>query len=106
MSDAKVTFEDIGYEPAAPGQEVRFDFNCPKHARRCGGIIIAGRIPGLKRDGQNQNGGVAMWDWDGNRETPTFSPSINCGRCWHGYIENGRCVTAQKVEEPELPGRP
>lgn len=102
MSDAKVTYETIGYEDAAPGQEVRFDFNCPKYNRRCGGIIIAGKIPGLKRDGQNKNGGVAMWDWDGNRDQPTFSPSIDCGTCWHGYIRAGRTVDCQGKDEPAI----
>lgn len=101
MADAKVTFEDAGYEPAAPGQEVRFSFNCPKYDRRCGGILIAGRT-GLKRDGQNKNGGVAQWDWNGDRERPTFSPSVNCGNCWHGFIESGRTVDCSKKDEPEI----
>lgn len=67
MADAKVTFETLDYEPAASGQEQRFDFNCPKHDRRCGALVIAGRTD-LPRDGQNRNGGIAQWDWDGNRE--------------------------------------
>lgn len=29
--------------------------------------------------------------WDGNRESPTFNPSIDCGSSsWHGYIVEGR----------------
>lgn len=39
--------------------------------------------------------------WDGNREAPTFSPSIDCTNggkrpeCWHGYIRAGRvCDTS------------
>jgi hypothetical protein len=33
----------------------------------------------------------ASWQWDGNEEAPTLSPSINCvGGCgWHGWIQNG-----------------
>jgi hypothetical protein len=96
MSDAKVDFE-----PAAPGQEQRFDFNCPLHDRRCGALVIAGRT-GLKRDPQGKNGGIAQWDWDGNRAQPTFRPSVNCGGCWHGYIENGRCVSVHRQDEPEI----
>lgn len=38
------------------------------------------------------------WDWDGNREKPTLSPSINCngnGCCgWHGFIQAGQLVGA------------
>lgn len=100
MSDAIVRFETLDFEPANPGQEQRFGFKCPLRGHRCEGLIIAGKT-GLKRDGQGQNGGIAQWDWNGDRYKPTFSPSINCGGCWHGYIENGRCVSVQKVDEPE-----
>jgi hypothetical protein len=38
------------------------------------------------------------WTWDGNRDSPTLSPSINCngeGGCgWHGFIRNGQTVNA------------
>lgn len=38
------------------------------------------------------------WDWDGNRDAPTLSPSINCngeGGCgWHGFIQAGQIVGA------------
>lgn len=44
------------------------------------------------RPGQ-KNGVGASWEWDGNREAPTISPSINCEgvrHCgWHGWIRNG-----------------
>lgn len=102
MAEAKVRFEDSDHNDAAPGTEAWFAFNCPKHDRLCGVIPIAGRHHGVKRDGQNQNGGTAMWDWDGNREAPTFTPSINCGKCWHGYIERGRTVDCQKTDEPDI----
>lgn len=101
MADAKVTFETLEFELAAPGKEQRFDFNCPLHDRRCGPIVIAGRTT-IKRDPQGQNGGVAQWDWNGNRERPTFSPSVNCKGCWHGYIENGRTVDCQHKDQPEI----
>lgn len=101
MSEAKVKFETLDYDEAAPGLEQRFGFNCPKHkGRRCDGLIIRGRT-NLKQDPQGKNGGIAQWFWDGNREQPTFSPSINCGACWHGYIENGRCLDTAKKDEPE-----
>lgn len=102
MSDAKVTFETLGYENAEPGKEQRFDFNCPLYDRRCGSLVIAGRTT-LKRDPQGQNGGVAQWDMSGSQQLPTFSPSINCKSCWHGYIRNGRCVSVSGTDEPEIP---
>lgn len=102
MSDAKVKFETLDIDEALPGQEQVFTFKCPLHKRRCGGGVIAGKTD-LKRDPQGKNSGVAQWDWNGNRETPTFNPSINCSGCWHGYIIEGRCVKTDKVtEEPEL----
>jgi hypothetical protein len=94
MSDAKVTFEDLDYEPCAAGEETRFSFACPKHAgRRCEGLLI--------RQNESQH---PTWIWDGNRETPTFKPSINCKGCWHGYITKGRCVTTSGRDEPEPVG--
>lgn len=100
MSDAQVKFYDESYEHETPDRAARFGFRCPKTGRDCSGLLIAGRTD-LKRDGQGKNGGHPMWDWDGNAEAPTFSPSINCGSCWHGYIRNGRCVDQQSKDEPE-----
>lgn len=100
MSDAKVKFYDAGYVETTPDAAARFGFACPKTGARCTGLLIAGRTE-LKRDGQNQNGGVAMWDFDGNAAAPTFTPSVNCGGCWHGHIENGRCVDVHHKDEPE-----
>jgi hypothetical protein len=104
MSDAKVTFHTLEWEPAESGKEQEFSFTCPKKGRRCEGLIIKGRTD-LKHDPQGQNGGIAQWEWDGNRDRPTFSPSVNCGGCWHGYIRNGRCVDTSGAEEPEPPAR-
>lgn len=30
------------------------------------------------------------WQWDGNEEKPTLSPSIHCPGLWHGYLRAGR----------------
>lgn len=99
MSDAQVKFESLNAIEAAPGAEQAFSFACPLHNRRCGSLIIAGRTD-LKRDPQGQNGGVAQWDWNGDRGAPTFTPSVNCKGCWHGYIRNGRCVDQSDADEP------
>ena len=100
MSDAKVTFQDIDRNDAAPGAEVFVWFKCPKRPDlACGPLLIAGRT-NLKRDAQNQNGGTAQWDWDGNRAAPTLKPSIDCKGCWHGHIRNGRCVSGAGQDEP------
>lgn len=108
MSDAKVEFH--GYEDARrwsrergtlpAGQEKTFSFRCPLHARRCGDLLIIGKTH-IKHDPQGQNGGRAQWAWDGNREKPTFSPSVDCKGCWHGYIRAGRCVDVHGAEEAD-----
>lgn len=43
------------------------------------------------------------WQWDGNREAPTLTPSINilqfdergnrCGEHWHGWLRAGKFVS-------------
>ena len=34
------------------------------------------------------------WGWDGNREMPTITPSINVIGRWHGWLRQGKLVTA------------
>jgi hypothetical protein len=29
-------------------------------------------------------------------------PSVNCRNCWHGFIRNGQCVTANGTPEPDI----
>lgn len=99
MSDARVTFETLGYTAAEAGAEERFSFKCPKADRRCKGLLIRGRT-NLKHDPQGLSGGVPQWNWDGDRVRPTFTPSINCVSCWHGYIRGGRCVDTSGKDEP------
>lgn len=35
------------------------------------------------------NGGHS-WEWDGNSDKPTLSPSINAQGIWHGWVRAGR----------------
>lgn len=108
MSAANVRLLTIDGASCPDGEKpARFQADCVNANKKrfpgerrfpCAMLLIAegphSAAHGIKRDGQNQNGGRAQWDWDGNRGAPTFSPSINCeGHCgWHGYIRNGRCV--------------
>lgn len=101
MSDAAVKFYEIdGVTPASSETAACFGFTCPKGRGHCSGLLIVGRTD-LKRDPQAKNGGHAMWRFDGDTDAPTFSPSINCGGCWHGFIERGRCVDTKHQDEPE-----
>lgn len=102
MKRAKVEFLTMDMDPVKPGETpMLFCFDCPKRpGRRCGGLLIADAGHGIKWDPQNQNSGRAQWRWDGNRDAPTFTPSINCPGCWHGYIRGGRCVNSAGQDEP------
>lgn len=35
------------------------------------------------------DGSAQSWEFDGNLEAPTLSPSINHVGCWHGYLTRG-----------------
>lgn len=105
MAAANVKFYDQSMDDECLAETAaRFGFTCPKSGHECAGLLIAGRTD-LKRDGQGQNGGYAMWNYDGNAAAPTFTPSIDCKRCWHGHIRNGRTIDCQGNDEPEPPTR-
>lgn len=62
-------------------------FTCP-----CGCGSMS-RLPiGLNEkppQGVDPGGVKATWQWDGNREAPTLSPSIHHIGHWHGYLRAG-----------------
>lgn len=104
MSAANVKFYTLDYDSCelTSDKPVYFGFRCPKSKVQsyCGGLLIAGASD-IKHDPQGQNGGRPQWSFDGDRESPTFAPSVNCGGCgWHGFIEKGRCVDTSKKDEP------
>lgn len=78
-------FLTIDYEPCPLDKKpTRFGFTCPKgkNGFMCSGLLIRGNPDNLAIPN-------CTWEWNGDRERPTFSPSINCKSCSHGYIENG-----------------
>ena len=95
---AKVQFFRLNYEPCPDDERPsRFSFECPRGRGRCGQLLIAGADLGGGRRAESGKR-PACWTWDGNREAPTFAPSIHClseaggrpaGGCgWHGHIRN------------------
>ena len=112
MSAADVEFLTLAGDPCPLDQKpcwssfrcVGYNRGVPKELQtnRCGFLLIAGAT-NIPRDPQGRNGGRPQWDWDGNREKPTFRPSVNCSaNCgWHGFIRQGRCVTTSGQDEPE-----
>jgi hypothetical protein len=57
-------------------------FTCP-----CGCGSFSQLAIGLKTKPQNDV--QPTWSWDGNRETPTLTPSIHHIGHWHGYLTAG-----------------
>jgi len=33
------------------------------------------------------------WQWDGNEDAPTITPSIHVLEHWHGWMKNGELVS-------------
>lgn len=97
-ADGRFEFLDLDYEDCPEGEApARFGFKCPNNPRggMCSGLLIRGAAnPG------SAAGGSPSWIWDGNVQAPTFSPSINCERCWHGFIERGVLLNTAKQPEP------
>lgn len=61
------------------GTLVGIAFNCPCGCGREGYLPLDPSSPGPR------------WDWDGNREAPTLTPSVLFkGGCeWHGFLTAG-----------------
>ena len=79
---------DVWLDDAPPGtfsvDGFFLAFVCPR-GQHCG--VHVGPVQGLDER--------RVWSWDGNRDAPTLSPSINCGQCgWHGFIRQGTMVPA------------
>lgn len=86
----KFEFLTLDYEPCPEGEwPTRFGFTCPAGRMgpegMCSGLLI--RDPSKPRKSPT-------WEWDGNREKPTFRPSINCIGCSHGWITGGAWLSA------------
>ena len=86
FSDERIAPPD---ETDAASRPKWFAFECPRGRGEC-------MIP--IRPQKTGNG--SSWDWNGDREAPTFTPSVNCqshgpggekyaGCGWHGMITKG-----------------
>lgn len=42
----------------------------------------------------HRNASDALWQWDGNEEKPTLTPSLHAVGIWHGYVKQGNLVEA------------
>jgi len=80
--------EDIDAEPDLPGA---FEYYQAGDQYPAGLIYIC--PCGCKRTGalafRNQGGERPSWEWDGNLEAPTLSPSVHHVGHWHGWLQAG-----------------
>jgi len=53
-------------------------------------------LPSLVRIPISDTGSSAppVWQWDGNKEAPTLTPSIDVHGIWHGWLRGGTLVEA------------
>jgi len=74
----------LGGTEGYPASTAHILFVCP-NGKRCGVML------GPQHVGRPAPDKQVIWGWDGNREYPTITPSINCvGGCgWHGHITSG-----------------
>jgi hypothetical protein len=76
-----------------------FGFKCPRGQGNCHYLRIRG--------GPVDDGKRPTWQWNGDYDRPTLTPSINClahnpqnsaekyaGCGWHGWITDGQCKGA------------
>ncbi len=66
---------------AAGGRVVGLNYRCPCG---CGSLAPLDFKPAES----------PSWNWDGNREAPTLSPSVHHEGHWHGYLRGGIWVDA------------
>jgi hypothetical protein len=69
---------------AADGRVAGMNFRCPCPCARLTPIYFTG----------HECAGEPHWNWDGNRDAPTLSPSLHAVGHWHGYLRGGFFVQA------------
>lgn len=63
-------------------------YRCPCGCGRLGGLPFG---PKSEDDIKHSR---ATWDWNGNREVPTLTPSIHHVNHWHGFLTDGMWIQA------------
>jgi hypothetical protein len=78
------TFEEMNSPGCFRWSNACLMFVCP-----CGCESIAGVAVG--KDMDDRGGNHPVWQWNGDREKPTITPSIQLvgGCCWHGFLTDG-----------------
>jgi hypothetical protein len=59
----------------------QFWFKCPGNCGQVAPIALRPLAAGYEK--------FQSWEFDGNEDAPTLSPSINHVGCWHGWLRGG-----------------
>lgn len=94
MSTLRFDFLNLDYSKCPPSKKpALFGFTCPNGKGQCTGLHLRA---GPHTAANTFQPADRTWIWNGDREKPTFSPSINCkvgnATCWHGWIKDGKLV--------------
>ena len=65
---------------AEPSGQRRFWFVCPGPCKSISAIALRPVV----------DGSAQSWEFDGNLDAPTLTPSINHVGCWHGWLTAGQ----------------
>lgn len=92
-ADGRFEYQDGDGEPLPDGSPLsavgRFQFQCRSQKNQhCSINIVNAGYDTPKRN----------WKLKGEVDAPTLSPSINCPGCWHGHIDTGVFMTANKKD--------
>lgn len=75
------------YDPPSNGVEASLNFVCPCGCGEVDFVFVSKVLPKVAR----------CWQWDGNKESPTLTPSIyrlGAACKWHGWLRAGEFVQA------------
>lgn len=84
-------FDDIEAEPPKPALQGAFDIITEPSGQRRFWFVCPGPCKALSAIALRPvfDGSPQSWEFDGNLEAPTLTPSIHHLGCWHGYLTAG-----------------
>lgn len=92
--DGRFEYRKLDGRPVEPGTDPRdvhrFAFRCRLDPRNMCSVNLRDRGHDIPKK---------SWTWNGDVEKPTLEPSIDCEKCWHGFITAGVFMTSNRTPE-------
>ena len=93
------------WEPVPSGGRIKRLVDLPEIGDFCwdlrrGRRMLIVRTPSREPEGMVTNWPIAIpmpggqWEWDGNADKPTITPSLGLSHTWHGWVRDGMLVEA------------